>query len=269
MPLFVRLIVYALGAYLLLVAVLFVAQRRIIYAPDRSMPDRERAGVLDMATVSLATADGLDLNAWYRQAARDGAPTLVYLHGNAGHIGYRGGKVRPYLDAGYGVLLVSWRGYGGNPGRPNEQGLYEDARAALAFLDRMGVAAERIVLYGESLGSGPAVQVATEQPVGAVILEAPFTSIADAAQHLYWYLPARALIRDRYASVTKIERIGAPLLIVHGERDRTIPVDFGRQLLAAALQPKEGLFIAVANHNDLYEHGAPEAVIEFLDRIFP
>ncbi len=237
-----------------------------MYYPDPAAPDTELAGVPQMSPVRVDTADGLTLLAWYRPATAKDRPTLVYFHGNAGHIGHRGAKVRPYLDAGFGVLLLAWRGYGGNPGSPSEEGLYHDGRAALDFLSRAGVPPSRIALYGESLGAGIAVQMATERPVGAVVLEAPFTSTADIAAHHYWYLPARYLVRDRFDSKAKIGRIGAPLLIVHGERDRIVPVDLARALFAAAIEPKEARFEAAAGHNDLYDFGAAPTVIDFLDR---
>ncbi len=265
---FFRFLTFACTGYAVMVGVMFLAQRRMMYYPDTSVPVLDMAGVPDMSAVTLATADGLDLLAWHRPPARDGLPTLVYLHGNAGHIGHRGGKAKPYLDAGYGVLLVSWRGYGGNPGSPTEEGLYHDARAALDFLEAQGVAPGRIVVYGESIGSGPAVQVATEQRVGAVVLESAFTSAADVAQRHYWYLPARYLVRDRFDSLARIGRIGAPLLVVHGERDNIVPVDLGKALFAAAREPKDAAFIAEAGHNDLYSYGAAQAVLDFLKRTF-
>ena len=237
----------------------------MMYFPDAQVPVPERAGVPEMAAVELTTVDGLDLLAWYR-APPQSAPTVVFFHGNAGHIGHRARKVRPLLDAGFGVLLVSWRGYGGNPGSPTEQGLYHDARAALSLLADAGVPSSRVVLYGESLGTGPAVQLATERPVAAVVLEAPFTSVAEVAQRHYWFLPARHLVIDRFDSLSKITRIGAPLLIVHGEKDRVVSVEMGRALLAAAREPKEAVFVPDAGHNDLYDHGVADAVIAFVER---
>ena len=265
---FFRFLAYACAGYSVMAGFMFVAQRRMMYHPDTSAPVLDMAGVPEMSAVTLMTADGLELLAWHRAPVVEGLPTLVYLHGNAGHIGHRGGKVKPYLDAGYGVLLVSWRGYGGNPGSPTEEGLYHDARAALDFLEAQGVPPGRIVVYGESIGSGPAVQVATEREIGALVLEAPLTSAADVAQRHYWYLPARYLVLDRYESLAKIGRVKAPLFIFHGERDRVVPVDMGRSLLAAASEPKDARFFAGADHNNLYEFGAADAVIDFLKRTF-
>lgn len=266
---FFRFLAYACAGYSVMAGFMFVAQRRMMYHPDTSAPVLDMAGVPEMSVVTLMTADRLELLAWHRAPETEGLPTLVYLHGNAGHIGHRGGKVKPYLDAGYGVLLVSWRGYGGNPGSPTEEGLYHDARAALDFLEAQGVPPERIVIYGESIGSGPAVQVATERKIGALVLEAPLTSAADVAQRHYWYMPARYMVLDRYDSLAKIGRVKAPLFIFHGERDRVVPVDMSRSLLAAASEPKDSRFYAEAGHNNLYDFGAADAVIDFLRRTFP
>jgi len=201
----------------------------------------------------------------------DGSKTIVYFHGNGGHIGYRGGKVRPYLDAGYGMLLVSYRGYGGNPGSPTEDGLYADGHAAMAFLAEQGVAPGQTVVYGESLGTGVAVQIALDQaragtPVEAVVLEAPFTSTVDAGSNHYPWLPVRWLMKDRFDSLSKIAGIQAPLLIIHGGRDRVVPFRQGKALYAEAVAPKESLWIPDADHNDLEAYCANEKVLEFIER---
>ncbi|MDE0056595.1 MAG: alpha/beta hydrolase [Defluviicoccus sp.] len=258
-----RYLTAAVVGYALLTGGLYLGQRRLLYSPDRAPPDLALAGLDGMEPAALATDDGLSLLAWYAPARGTGKATLVYFHGNAGHIGHRAGKVRPYLDAGHGVLLVSWRGYGGNDGSPTEDGLYRDGRAAFAFLDRLGVASETTVVYGESLGSGVAVQMARERRVAGVVLESPYTSIPSVAAHHYWYLPAAWLVRDRFDSLSKIGGIGAPLLVLHGERDRVVPVEFGRELFAAAREPKTWRGFAQAGH-DLYASGAADAVLAFL-----
>lgn len=259
------------GFYLLFTLGLFVFQRSMLYFPDTSVPELEASGIGDMEAVMLKTSDGLGLLSWYRRAA-PGRPTMVYFHGNAGNIESRGFKVRPYLESGLGLLLVGYRGYGGNPGKPSEEGLYRDGRAALAFLAADGVPADHWVLYGESLGTGIAVQLASERagesPVGALVLEAAYTSIAEVAGHHYPFVPAGLLIRDRFDSAAKIARVGAPVFVFHGERDRTIPIRFGKGLFEAAVEPKESLWLKGASHNDLYEYGASRAVLDFLGRHF-
>jgi fermentation-respiration switch protein FrsA (DUF1100 family) len=252
-----------------LLAGLYLFQRQLLYHPSTSVPDIAASGVPEMRPVVLAAADGIDLLAWHRPA-RPGGKLLIYFHGNAGHIGHRGYKARPYLVAGHGMLLVSWRGFGGNAGKPSERGLMLDARAALEFAVRAGVPPKDIVLYGESLGSGPAVILAAESAasgskLGAVVLEAPYTSMADLAQHHYFYVPARHLLADKFEAAARVAEIAAPLFVVHGERDRTVPVQFGRALFDAAREPKQAAWLPQAEHNDLYDHGAAEAVLKFLD----
>lgn len=250
---------------------LYLFQRQLLYHPSTSLPDLARAGVTDMRPVTLRTEDGLDLLAWYKPAPQ-GRPLVIVYHGNAGTIGNRGHKARRFIDAGYGVLLVSWRGFAGNAGSPSEDGLMRDARAAVAFAVGEGVAPARLILYGESLGSGLAVAMAAEQagsghPVAAVILEAPYTTIPEVAQHHYFYVPALYLVRDKYDSRARIAAIAAPLLIVHGELDRTVPIRFGRALFDAAKEPKQAAWLATASHNDVYEHGAWEAIRGFLEKL--
>ncbi len=257
------------GAYVLALGLLFVFQRQLLYYPSAESPSLESAGLAgQMRSLPLNTADGLDIVAWYAAAA-EGRPTVVYFHGNAGHIGYRADKVRPYLAAGLGVLLLEYRGYGGNPGRPSEAGLYADARAALDFLDGAGVAAGRRVLYGESLGSAVAVQMAAERAVGAIVLEAPFTSVPDIGWSKFPIFPVRWLARDRLDSLAKIGAIAAPVLLLHGEQDQVVPIRFGRALFAAARDPKEMRIFPAAGHEDLDAHGVAEAVLDFLERHLP
>jgi fermentation-respiration switch protein FrsA (DUF1100 family) len=263
---FVWLLVVVLAAYLGTVAVVFLFQRALIYHPAIDIETPAAMGVPEMAAVRLRTEDGLDLVAWYAPPRRDDGPVLAYFHGNAGTIAQRAFKARLYIDAGYGLLLIEYRGYGGNPGRPSETGLYADARAGLGWLAAKDIPAERIILYGESLGSGVAVQMAVETPgAAAVVLEAPFTSIPDVGAGIYPLMPVHLLTRDRFENLTKIARIGSPLLVIHGRRDRVVPFRLGERLYQAAPQPKGAVFLPQADHVDLYEWGAGASIVEFLD----
>ena len=255
-------------AYAIIVAGMFLLQRKLMYFPDSYRPSPETFGVPEMRPVALRTADGIELLAWWSPPANSNAPVVTFFHGNAGHIGVRAFKVRPYLDRGWGVLLVAWRGYSGNAGSPTEEGLYEDGRAAMRFLAGRGITSQRTVLYGESLGSGVAVQLATEVKLGALVLEAPYSTIADVAQRKFFYLPVSLLLRDRFESIRKIEAIGAPLLVIHGMRDEVIPVEFGRRLYDRAKNPKSAHFLKNAAHNDIYEFGAEKIVMSFLEKVF-
>jgi fermentation-respiration switch protein FrsA (DUF1100 family) len=257
------------GIYLALCAAAFFLQRQFLYFPMGVPPAPAEAGLKDFAAAPLETADGLRLAAWWKSPPGESAPVVVLFHGNAGSIADRVFKAEALAQAGFGVLLVEYRGYGGNPGRPSETGFYEDARAAARFLETRGIARRRWVLYGESIGAGPAVQLAQELAAsgtgtaGGVVLEAAFTSTADIAAGLYWFLPMRLLIRDRFDNLGKIASIGAPLLIVHGEHDEIVPVAHARRLHATAREPKALKIIANAGHNDLWGPEAATAVIDF------
>ena len=256
----------ALVAYSGIVGGLFVFQRRLLYRPGQSRPvlsdDLARLGVREIETV---TEDGLTLRSWYLPP-RPGGPVIAYFHGNGGHIGYRAERLRRFARAGYGVLLAEYRGYSGNPGTPCERGLYADAAAALDFLEHAGIAPHRLALWGESLGSGVAVQAASRRHVGAVILEAPATSIAEVAQHHFPFVPAARLVQDRFDALSRIGGVRVPIMILHGERDRVVPIRFGRALFEAAPEPKEGWFVAGAGHEDLGHFGGLDAAVAFLDR---
>jgi fermentation-respiration switch protein FrsA (DUF1100 family) len=255
--------------YLMVIAVLFVAQRQMLYHRTTTPPMLNDASlVARREIVCLTTADGLNLRSWYFPASRAGAPVVLFLHGNAGDIGNHLPFARFLIDAGYGVLALEYRGYGGNPGSPSEAGLYDDARAAFAFLKAQGIPDLKVVLFGESLGTGVAVAMAAEHPVGAVILRSPYTSIPDVAAAAFWYLPARWLVRDRFDSLAKIGHSTAPLFVFHGDADGLIPIALGKELFAAAPEsnrgPKTWLTIAGAGHNDVQTPEAERAVLDFL-----
>lgn len=260
-----KLIAAVFGGYLIVLGAVFVMQRSLIYPAGKTVPDAAMAAAAGIRMVTTHTADGLGLTHWFRPPADDSTPVVVVFHGNAGHVGDRVPKLIELMRAGFGVLLSGYRGYGGNPGQPSEEALSADARLLLDWLAGQGVPPERTVLYGESLGTGIAVKMATERPAAAVILEAPYTSIAEVAQAHYWYLPARWLVLDKWDSISRIARINAPLLLMHGLRDRTIPARFGRRLFEEAADLKQLLLIEDGEHSDLYDFPeVPRQVIDFV-----
>ncbi|MBT3764536.1 MAG: alpha/beta hydrolase [Rhodospirillaceae bacterium] len=259
-----------LGAYLVFVIALFALQRSMIYHPGSAPPSPTQMRVPEMKVVSASTADGLELSGWFAPPKPE-KPLIVLFHGNAGSVADRAFKARRYMDWGYGVLLAEYRGFGGNPGNPSEEGLYADARAWLKFADDQGLGPDNLVIYGESLGSGPAVRMAWEfakqnTPVAALVLEAPYTTLADVAQHHYPIVPAQWLVRDRFNSAAIISEINTPLIIVHGTLDGTVPVKFGQALFNAASEPKTAHWIKLAGHNNLYDSPAAEVIDGFLAR---
>ncbi|WP_179954012.1 alpha/beta hydrolase [Denitrobaculum tricleocarpae] len=250
--------------YLLLTGLMFAFQRTLMYPAGQTLPEIEAVGLPGLSEVELTTKDGLLQRHWYVPARKPGAPTVVVFHGNAGQLADRVPKFSFFADAGYGVFFVGYRGYSGNEGSPTQSDLVEDAATVLNWMRDQGISPEKTVLYGESLGSGVAVQLAAEQQFAAVVLEAPFTSVADVAQAHYWYLPARWLILDQWNSLAKADMLRAPVLLIHGEQDAVTNVRFGRQLLDAIQAPKEGIFVPQAGHNDLYNFGLRERVTNFV-----
>lgn len=252
-------------AYVAILILLFAMQRKIIFNPslERANLVQEQAPA-GMREVALPSTDGLTITSWYLPPARPDGQVIAYFHGNAGHHGGRVPRILPYAEQGYGALLVGYRGYGGNPGTPTEDGLYADGRAALNFLKDQGVTPDQLILFGESLGAAVAAQMAIERPSRAVVLEAPFASIALSAQHRYRFFAPAFLVRDKFDTLSKIDGIDQPILIIHGDLDRTTPAHFGQRLFALATEPKQGYFPAAAGHTDLMHHGMPERVLAFL-----
>jgi fermentation-respiration switch protein FrsA (DUF1100 family) len=251
--------------YLLVVGALYLAQRSLLYHPSAQRPSLGGLALLGAYEAALRTEDGLLLFSWYLPPPV-GAPVIVYFHGNGGNIGQRGDRMRRFAAVGFGALLVEYRGYAGNPGAPTEAGLLTDARAALTFLDAQRIAPDRRVLYGESLGSGIAVQIAADRQVAALILESPYTSVADVAQYHYPWVPVRWLLHDKFDALTVIGRVTAPSLFLHAESDHVIPVRFGRALYAAAPGPKETWSTSQGDHEDVGRLGGFEAAIDFVRR---
>lgn len=241
------IVIVVAGLYVVAATVMYVAQRRFIYFPEPSRTPPEAAGLPDVAEHVIATPDGEKLIAWYGKA-KPGQPTLLYFHGNGGALEFRNVSIRRYLDRGRGMFMMSYRGYSGSTGSPSEAANVSDAKLAYEALVREGVRPEDIILYGESLGSGVALQVATEKKVAGVILDSPFTSIVELASGLYPWLPVKLLLKDRYESIRHIRDVHVPVFIIHGEADDIVPVEMGQRLYAAANEPKKIVTLPGAGH---------------------
>jgi fermentation-respiration switch protein FrsA (DUF1100 family) len=250
--------------YSAFVAMLTVQQEKLIFRPHRGRVSPPDWGLADFRVVQAATADGLALDCWYRPADGLTKPTIALFPGNAGHPGLRADKARGLADAGYGVLIAGYRGYAGNDGEPSEKGLLADGRAALDFLVGQGISGRRLVIWGESLGTGIALPLAVERGLAALILEAPFTSLADVAARRYSFVPVRALLRHRFNSAAFMADVRAPVLILHGRADRTIPVALGEALEALATATVTAWRPVAGGHTDLMAHGAMAQVLAFL-----
>ena len=229
----------------------------------------DHAPPVPFSVVSVTTTDGLTLNGYYAAPA-PGKPVIVYFHGNAGYAGDRLYKTAEPLKEGYGFLLTEYRGYGGNPGAPSETGLYQDARAWIAFLKHQNITDDQMIYYGESLGTGVAVQMAKDTPPRAVILEAPFTSVPDVGAFYYPFLPVRLVAKHHFDSRSKASVLTMPVLIMHGTRDLTVPQRFGKQLFAA-IPDGHKMFVSIpkAGHANVYDYGAAAIIMDFLHQHAP
>lgn len=261
-----RILFFLIFGYLLIMAVVYFGQRYLQYSPNRNAPGAPGDNdVPQMKEIRVRTEDGLDLLAWFVPPKKKDGKIIIFYHGNAGHIGHRGYKLRYYIDAGYGVYLCEYRGFGGNPGSISEDGLYKDARAALTWLDANGYAPAQWVIYGESIGSGPAVQMALEFQPKSLILEAAFSSAIEVGAGAYFWLPVRYLMKDKFDNLAKIKSIRSSLFMIHGDEDAVIPPPLAQKLYDAANHPKQFVMIDSGHHNDLYEHHAGHIILEWLE----
>jgi fermentation-respiration switch protein FrsA (DUF1100 family) len=254
----------ALALYAIVALSMYLLQRSLIYRPDRARRPPSEAGLAGVREDVLTAADGARIVTW-RMEAKPGKPTILYFHGNGGHLADRAQRIEALQADGYGLLMVAYRGYSGSAGSPSETANVADALLAYDRLRAEGTPPDSIVLFGESLGTGVATQVAEAKSAAALILDSPYTSFADAAQHHYWWLPARLLIVDRYDIIGRIGRVYVPLLILHGEADDVVPVAMGRAVFAAANQPKQLVTFPGAGHIHHMPFGSFERVRAFID----
>jgi uncharacterized protein len=254
--------VLAVCGYIGLTAMIYLTQRSLMYFPERTHVTPAEAGLPEATEVPLTTADGVQIRVWH-VPPKASNPVILYFHGNGGALNYRVERFRQLVTAGVGLIGLEYRGYGGLGGSPSEQGLIHDAEAAYGFA-AAHYPVQQIVLWGESLGSGVAVALAAEKPVGRVILEAPFTSAVAVGERRYWYLPVRLLMKDQFRSDERIKKVTAPLLILHGMHDRVVPYAMGERLFDLANKPKHIVRFLDGGHEDLDNNGALDAVGRFL-----
>jgi fermentation-respiration switch protein FrsA (DUF1100 family) len=257
------LLATGLGLYLAGLAVIAFGQRKLMYFPYVREAAPAAVGLPDAKILYLRTDDGETLLAWFIAPA-PGRPLILYFHGNANALGELGPRFQQLTATGAGVLGVEYRGYAGSTGSPSEDGLLRDGEAAYAEAIARGFSPKSIVAMGESLGSGVAVALAARHPVGAVVLDAPYSATVDVAQWRFPMFPVRWLMRDQFRSDQKIAKVCAPVLIVHGTADWTIPIRFGEKLFALANAPKDFIRLQGAGHPAL--HLAIPQVLTWIDK---
>jgi uncharacterized protein len=256
------LIIVASIGYLGGLVVLFFAQRSFIFPIPQTVRTSPAAGFPEAEEHILTTDDGEKVIVWH-VPAKPGHAVVLYFHGNGDFLAGFFGRFRDIIADGTGIVALSYRGYAGSSGHPSEQGLLRDAAAAYAFTSAR-YSADRIVVWGFSLGTGVAVALAADRPVGKLILQAPYTSLADVAASAFPIFPVRRVMKDPFRSDERIARVTAPLLVMHGARDATIPIVFGERLFALARDPKQLVRFPEGGHNDLDDYGAIETARRFI-----
>jgi fermentation-respiration switch protein FrsA (DUF1100 family) len=260
------LVVFVSIGYVGSVTVLFFVQRSLVFpVPQAVRTSPEAAHFPEAEEHVLTTTDGENVIIWH-VPAKLGRPVVLYFPGNGDTLARAVGRFREMTADGTGLVALSYRGYGGSSGKPSEQGLLNDAAAAYAFTAARYKPAQ-IVVWGFSLGTGVAVALVADHPVGKLILEAPYTSIADVAvsRPQFRLIPVRWLLRDQFRSDERIAAVTVPLLIMHGERDSTVPIRFGERLFALAHEPKQLVRFPEGGHNNLDHYGASETARHFID----
>ena len=254
------------GVYALIGAAMYFGQRKLMYHPEPERTEPAAVGLPQVSERILEAPDGEKVIAWYGKA-KPGQPTLLYFHGNAGSLASRSERIAKYLSRGRGMFMMTYRGYAGSTGAPSEAANVADAKRAYDALLKEGVKPDDIIIYGESIGSGVAVQVAAEKKAAGLILDAPYTAMVDLASGQYPWLPVRLMLLDRYESKSFIASIKCPLLIIHGEKDEIIPVAMGRAMFALATEPKTIVTFPEAGHADHYMFGSYDAINGWIDKL--
>jgi fermentation-respiration switch protein FrsA (DUF1100 family) len=270
MPLAVKIIVVtavviaAAGA--LLAWTTNVLQQQLMYYPtvERVPPSAENLDAVEERV--LSTPDGERVLVWYGRA-KPGLPTLLYFHGNGGSLADRAERIRKYMAKGYGMFMMTYRGFGGSTGRPSERANVADANLAYDALVASGIGPEDIIIYGESLGSNVAVQVAAKRKAAGLILDAPYTSMVDLAKLHYPQIPLRWLMTDRYETLPYIGDVTIPLLIIQGGKDDIVPPAMGKAVFAAAHEPKQLAVFPEADHTEHYKYGSYDVIFRWVREV--
>lgn len=237
------------AGYLVLAALVTICQRRLIYNPDPRRTTPTGSGLSGVSVSTIPTPDGAEIVAWYAPPA-PGHPTILYFHGNAGWIELRADRMADLMRRGVGVLMPSYRGYGGSSGKPSEAANVADAQLAYDWLREQGTGPREIILFGESLGTGVATQLAVNRVCGGLVLDSPYTSMADLGARDYPWLPVRSLLWDRYETARHIKGVRAPVLVIHGADDTLVPARMGQAVYEAANGPKQIVIYPGATHLD-------------------
>ena len=240
------LLIFALIYFFILIYT-YIFQRNLLYHPSENNYSGDQI-LVNVEKIKIETKDNIKLVSWFHEKNLSKYKTILFLHGNAGSLENRIHKINHFKDMDVNFLIIAWRGFSGNEGKPTEKGLYEDARSAIRWLKSKGVSENNIIIYGESLGTGVTTEIAQNKNFGGIILESPFTSMIDAGKDKYPYLPVKLLLKDKYESNKKIQNIKSPILIMHGKVDKIVPFHMGKKMYELANNPKYYYFSEYDDH---------------------
>ena len=261
--LFIQLIILV---YFFLLVFLYFYQRNLMYHPNENNYFDDKL-LVNIEKVKIRTQDGLNLLGWYPEKDIIKNKTILFFHGNAGSLENRIHKLNHFQDMKVNFLIIAWRGFSGNQGKPSETGLYEDGESAIRWLLKKGIDEKNIVIYGESLGTGVATHLSQNRNFAGIILETPFTSMIDAAKKFYPYIPVSFLLKDKYENKNKIKNIKFPILVMHGEKDQIVPFDMGKKIFEIANEPKYSYFTKYDNHMMEYDDSLVKTLNSFLSNL--
>ena len=252
-------------AYIFVIIFVYFYQRNLLYHPSENNYQNDTIQ-FNHQEIFIKVNDEIKLKSWIINKDLKNFKTLVFFHGNAGDLSNRIYKLNELDKLNINILLISWRGFSGNEGYPTEKNLYEDAEAAIKWLNKKKVSNSQIILYGESLGTGVAVEIASKNNFNSIILESPFTSIENSAKIYYPYLPVKLLLKDRYDSISKIKMVNSPILIMHGKKDDIVPFSMGIELLDKANNPKHSYFTSDDGHMMEFNPRLVNAIKNFIKK---
>ena len=258
------LILSLLAAYILVLIYIYINQRNLLYHPEDNNYIKDKIEFIH-EEIWIKTEKDIKLKSWLIKKDLKKYKTLIFFHGNAGNLFNRVHKLNELNKLDFNILIISWRGFSGNLGKPTEKNLYIDAKLSVQWLNNLGVTNDKIILYGESLGTGVAVELGQNNTFNSIILESPFTSIAKTAKIYYPYLPINLLLKDRYDSIDKISKITKPVLIMHGMKDNIIPHEMGVKLFQKANQPKYSYFPKNDDHMMDFNEKLLDTIRVFID----
>ena len=260
---FTSILIILVLIYFFILIFTYIFQRNLLYHPKENNYFGDQL-TISIEKVKIKTRDNIELLSWYHNKDSVKYKTILFLHGNAGSLENRIHKINHFMNMNINFLLISWRGFSGNKGKPTEKGLYEDARSAIEWLKNKGINENNIIIYGESLGTGITTEISQNQNFAGLILESPFTSMIDAAKDKYPFLPVRFLLKDKYESDKKIKNIKSPVLIMHGKVDKIVPFYMGEKIYELANEPKYFYASDYDNHMMEYNENLLKALKGFI-----